>query len=57
MQVPTRRKSRLCMDVHGGGPSKSMYFVTWELFRTVLIFFLKLFLSYNRTICFETFVP
>lgn len=31
------------MDVHGGAPGKSMYFMVWEFFRTGLLIFLKLF--------------
>lgn len=57
MHVPTGGKKRLCVDVLGGASGKSMYFIVWEFFRTGLLFFLKLFLSYNHTILFETFVP
>lgn len=41
MHVPARGKNRLCMHVYGGAPGKSMYFVTWDFFRTGLLVFLK----------------
>lgn len=44
------------MDVHGGAPVKTMYFIVWEFFRTGLLFFLQLFLSYNHIILFYLFL-